>query len=293
MSCTRFALGVGVLVLGASCLGGEEVGGPGALSLDERPAGVTGSFQDDSGVVAFRSERVREDLVEIEIELPGMLLWFLVDQGGGVVEVDGYGAERGEDRQMSPADRMLLRGLSRALDELGPGVRPEIALLRDLASHWSQFPSGMEMQQAIFLPEERGAASLCGRLNSYVRGTHDGWWEFNWSDRTTLDGVYVSMHGPCRAIEDEDTQGTRWWSGSWQCLEAEPQHSTTIEHAYGDCFGRCGAGCGAGSVFSWGCVDHDVCNRFGHTWTASVPGGHCADEFAVAAAELVSEPHCL
>ena len=329
MSRSRLALGLGVVVLGAGCLGGEETGETGdatdvgdageaggvpeveggspgdrgetgLLLLQESPEGVVGSYHDDAGAgprrVELRSERVGEDLVEIELELApsGLVLWFLIDRASGIMEVDGHGAELGEDREMTAADRRLLLDLSRALDELGPDVRIELSLLRDLASHWSEFPNGMEMQLAIVPSRLRGAASLCGRLSSYVRGTHDGWWEWNGSDRTTLDGVYLSLHGPCRSGDDEDSQTTRWWVGSsWQCPASEPDHSTSIEYAYGSCFGRCGAGCGAGSVFSWSCLDHDVCNRFGHSWSASLPGGHCADEFVAAAAELVSEPHCL
>jgi hypothetical protein len=298
MSPGRLAVSIGAIALAAGCVEGEEPAGHGALQIAESAAGVRGSYEDDSaaalGRVEFRAERAGPDVLEIEVELDGgLLLLFVIDHLGGVVEIDGYDALDGRDRELTLADRALLRAFTGALDVLGRHVRPELATLRDLTSLWSEFPAGMEMQLGLLLPAERGSASTCSRLNSYVRGTHDGWFEYRWSDRTTLDAVYLSTHAACRSLADEDTQGTWWWiDGAWRCPTSEPNHSTSIEHAYGACFGRCGVGCGRGSVYTWGCLDHDVCNRFGHSWAASVPGGHCSDEFSVAAAELLTEPSC-
>jgi hypothetical protein len=292
---------LGVLALGPACAEpGEEATPPpgGGLVLEDTAAGrVAGSWTDEAdpapGRVSFDSRALDDGVIDIEIVVDGIALTFLVDRARGVMQVDGYQLDTGEDAALSDRDRARLRATARALDQLGRDVPDALALTRDLASHWSEFPAGGEMQQPIVLPEPDSGASACAYLGSFVRGTHDGWWESSWTDRTTLNGAYLSMHGPCRSMTSEDSQTTWWWTDSWHCFTSEPDHSTSIEYAYGDCLGRCGSGCGSSTVFSWGCLDHDVCNRFGHSWSASLPGGSCADEFTVAAAELVSEPECL
>jgi hypothetical protein len=285
---------VAALFLTGACANGsgEEAAGVG---LEEDADGAAGALEDDAGRIAFRSRAVGDGLLEVELEIDpgGIVLSFLVDRARGVVEVDGYVGDTGEDAELGPDERQLLRQLAREIDLLGPDIGPELAAVRDLASHWSEFPTGKDMQFDVVLPVAESSASACAYLYHYVRGTHDGWWESNWSDRTTLDGAYLSMHGPCRGVASEDTQTTWWKTDGWYCPSSEPSHSTSIEYAYGDCLGRCGSGCGSGTVFSWGCLDHDVCNRFGHSWAASLPGGYCADEFTVAASQLLSEPECL
>lgn len=290
------ALAVGTMAVG--CGGGEPGPGSatGALTIEATDDGVRGSFVDDSerdlGRVDFTSRYVDRGVLEIVLEFHGMMITQLLDLESGVMELDGFAADNAEDTQMMVDDHALLLALSHAIDGLGADIDEPAAQVRDFASWYSEFPSGMDMQWLSLLPETRGASSLCWAINTYQGGTHDGWLESNWSDKTTIDGVWISRDGSCNAYTSDDNQGTWWYSGSWSCLGSEPNHSTSMENAYGDCFARCGSGCGGGNDFTYSCLDHDVCNRFGHSWAASLPGGHCADEFASAGAEMVSEPDC-
>ena len=90
------------------------------------------------------------------------------------------------------------------------------------------------------------------------------------------------MHaaGPC-------PDGTNFWEPGWRCFE--PDHPSTIEYAFGNCFGRCGAGCGANTKFTWDCLDHDECVRLGH----STLGLSCQDEFLSTMDDWVLAPDCL
>lgn len=219
MLASRLASMLGVVALVAGCAtDAEEEAAPTGLAIDEDAHGVRGSFQDDVlGAVAFRVEAIRSQVQEIEVELRPAdgtgerLLWFRIDRDRGVVEVDALAPDRDGEDALAPVHRALLLALSRALDGLGRHVRPELDTLRDLTSLWSEFPAGMEPRFAIGLRAGHGSASTCGYLGSYVRGTHDGWFEYRGSDRTTLNGVYLSTHAACRSLADEDTQGTRWW----------------------------------------------------------------------------------
>lgn len=286
----------------------------GSLTLEESAGRATGSFTDtsaaDLGRVDFTSHFVDTNQLEVELRFHGMVVSELVDFTRGVVEFDGYAAD-GSETQMLEDDHQLLLEFAHALDRLGDHVSDPVARARDFASQWSEFPMSMGMQFQSQMPVVRGAASLCGYVNSYVRGTHDCWatngdcpdghWYLayadkgcvNGNDASTIDYTYMSMHAGCSGGTGVDDQTTWFWNGNaWTCPGSEPDHDMNIEYAYGDCFGRCGSGCGSGHVFSVNCLNHDVCNRFGHSWASSIPGGGCADEFADAAIEEVAEPNC-
>jgi hypothetical protein len=126
--------------------------------------------------------------------------------------------------------------------------------------------------------------SLCPYLNYYVQVTHDDFWYYRGDDRTTFFALIKnSATGPCA----DGTYFGTGPSGPWTCYE--PDHSASIEYAYGDCFGRCGAGCGSdGSVYSLDCADHDSCVRFGHS-TAS---GWCNDEFLSCSDDYLYGANC-
>ena len=123
--------------------------------------------------------------------------------------------------------------------------------------------------------------SICHLYGYYVATTHDDWNYDRWDDRSTYYAL-VSMHpgGPC----SDDTYFCQ--NGAWRCFE--PDHSSTIELAYGQCFGRCGAGCGSNTQFTYDCLDHDGCVRFGHA-TASL---WCNDEFSSTIDDAAFAPNC-
>jgi hypothetical protein len=90
--------------------------------------------------------------------------------------------------------------------------------------------------------------SLCPHVNSYVYVTHDDFW-YNRDDPRTSYYAYISMTpaGPC-------SDGTYFWKNNqWQCYE--PDHDSTVDYAYGNCFGRCGASCGSSTQFTRDCAD--------------------------------------
>lgn len=88
----------------------------------------------------------------------------------------------------------------------------------------------------------------------------------------------------------------------WSCKE--PSFDTKMEWAYGGCFGKCGGGCDTsndpvtgGTQFTWGCLDHDLCVRFGNRLGDNVLSTdpldrNCDDEFLIAAADKLLAPNC-
>jgi hypothetical protein len=280
------------IILLAACAETEappEAGQPG-LVLESSERGVSGSFENELGRIDFASTFVADQVLEIEFRFNDMIVTADIDYVAGIVEADGY-ASNGEATQMLDDDRALLTAFEASLE--APDASEPLVRLRSMAGILGEFPTEMDLKYQRILNTDRGAYSTCGYLNQYIGGTHDGWGESNWADNTTIDGAYNGPAGACNVgNSDSNIQTTWFWNGSaWTC-PVEPSHSTSIEYAYGDCFGRCGGGCGSGHVYSYSCLDHDVCNRFGHSWSASVPPGHCSDEFANAGAESLSEPNC-
>jgi hypothetical protein len=126
--------------------------------------------------------------------------------------------------------------------------------------------------------------TICEQLYTYVEATHDDWDYDRWDDHTTYF-AFVGPYGPC-----DQADGTNFWkNGAWQCYE--PDHDVNIEYAYGDCFGRCGAGCGnnGGGTYTYDCLDHDSCVRFGH----SLASFWCNDEFATTLDDALFAPNCI
>lgn len=248
------------------------------LHLDGDAAQVSGTFSEREHELRFWTE-VSGTNFDIRVELNGMTL--TVHHAEGTLRYDGYASESGATTQMTDNDRSALLALSNALDELGPEVSAPVARLRSFASVWSEFPSTMELAGTTNT-SFRAYASICEYVNNWVDATHDDGDYERWDDRTTFY-AWVSMHeeGPC-----ED--GTWFWKdGAWSCYE--PDHDPAVEYAYGACFGRCGASCGSSSQFTYDCLDHDACVRFGHT----IAGLWCDDEFATTTDDWVDAPNCL
>jgi hypothetical protein len=216
---------------------------------------------------------------DMEFELRGMVVTITSDRDLGVIEIDAFAAADGGDTQILAADRALFNELAGTLD-LGRDTSVAAEMVRSMAAVIGELPNSTPMPYLVVGDNEK-SASLCGALNTYRANKHDGWSESYGADNTTIDNGYVSTHGPCRVGDsDEGNAQCTWWSdgGAWNCLGTEPNHSTTIEWAYGDCLGRCGKGCTTTNKYTVDCWEHDGCNRFGHSWSASLPGGHCADE---------------
>lgn len=269
----------GLLVL-AGCADEGSTGSVGSLTMDEAPDGVSGLYEAADGDLQFTSQFVEEHVLDIVIEMNGMMVTALLDFESGVIEYDGYGVDTGDDTQMLDEDRALLLAFSHALDELGTEVPEHTAKLRDFASIWSEFPTSLEMQRVAIA--DMGRSVVCLATNQYHRATHDDWDYDRWDDASTLDNVYVSSHGDlCNGAFD----GSAFYSNAggydaWWCYE--PDHKSNVEYGYGNCFGRCGGGCGGGDTFSRDCLDHDECVRTGH----GVASSWCSDELASVADDL-------
>lgn len=272
------------LVLVAGC-GPEDSGD---IELDEIARGlviespaegvIAGSFADDEHALRFRSA-VSESGFDLEVEFNAMTVSARLDDEGNV-HYDGYASATGESTQMTDDDRAALLALNQALEQLGGEVEPAIGRLRSFASQWSEFPSSVELSGSVYLGF-RSYSSLCSVKNTYRTVTHDDW-SYNAGADPTTYFAWISMDpaGPC-------PDGTWFWTGTaWSC--AEPDHSTTIEYAYGNCFGRCGGGCGSESQLTVDCADHDSCVRFGHD-LASL---WCDDEFTATIDDWASAQNC-
>lgn len=282
MNTRMLATVVAVAMVGCSGAG-EPGSSTGALDIRDTETGIAGSYEssEDLGRVDFTSEFVDTNVLDIGLELHGLSITALVDYDSGVIEYDGFTTSTGAATQIMDDDRALIAELARALDALGTDVPEVTQHLRSFASTWSEFPTTLDPQFQVLMDEERGWTSLCGRLNTYYRAGHDcstgGWW----ADNTTVDGAYLSMHGAGSCSD-----GTFFAGSSWSCYE--PNHSTSVENAYGNCFGRCGAGCGGSTQFTVDCHNHDECVRFGHD-TAS---WWCDDQFTSASDDWSFAPNC-
>lgn len=249
------------------------------LILDIDGAELDGSYADDEHALRFHAVTGGPGF-SVRVELNGMTISAQMD-GDGILEHDGWTSETGEATQMTDADRAALAKLAAVLGELGPEVEAPVARVRGFADMWSEYPSTLDLHGKVDAGF-RSYTSICSLLDSYQLTTHDDGSYDNWDDETTYY-AYVSMHpaGPC-------SDGTWFWTGStWTCFE--PDHSTSIEYAYGACFGRCGGGCGSSTQFTWDCHDHDGCVRFGH----SLASLYCDDEFTSTIDDWASAPDCL
>ncbi|MDQ3035465.1 MAG: hypothetical protein M3Y87_23875 [Myxococcota bacterium] len=292
---TWFAMMMAALAMVGCAGSGTGTGTSGALTIDESTGEASGSFIDESeadlGRVDFTSRFVDTNVLEIVLELHGLTISSLVDFDSGVIEYDGFATENGEDTQILDEDRALLAAFARALDTLGDVSEP-LSRVRGFANTWSEFSTTLDPQGIALSDEDRGYSSMCSRVNTYQRATHDCWSGAgdcsNWwgcsrgDDNATTDYGYVSMHasGSCN-------DGTYFWNGNyWQCFE--PDHSGSIEYAYGNCLGRCGGSCGSSTQFTWDCFDHDQCVRTGH----DVASAWCDDEFVTTVDDWSFAPNC-
>jgi len=278
MRCSRL---LALLAMGmAACVGGTDVTED--LSLVDDGDRVHGALERDDGAISFEAVELAPETFELVYEANGLTFTYLVDRGAGVVEMDGFTTATGEDTQFTSPDNQAMHDLAIALDGLGADVSELVGLLRRVASGMAEFPASQELRQQVFAEADRDYTSICWAENSYQSASHDcdvGDW---WTDNTTLDYAYVSFHaaGPCN-------DGTYFWNGSsWQCYE--PNHSTSIEYAYGNCLGRCGAGCGSDTQLTWDCLDHDECVRTGH----DLASWWCGDQFISTSDDWASAPDC-
>jgi len=285
-----------VVVFGfVGCAGGTEDGvieTSGGLLIEQQGEVVSGHWTHEGSEVEFHAEMLTESILDLEINFDGMTVTYLANFAEATAEFDGFTTATGEDTQMVDDDRALLLALSHELDQLGADVSLPVEKLRAFANTWSEFPSTMDLQgHPAVEPDYRhredkwyepwNGHQICDHLNSYMVATHDDNNYNRGADASTING-YVSWHG---AFSCND--GTNFHTGGqWVCFE--PDHDTSIEYAYGNCFGRCGGGCSSSGTFTLQCLDHDECVRTGHS-TAS---WWCDDEFVGTTDDFAFAPNC-
>lgn len=260
--------------------GGGDAAIPRGLVLDATSESrVAGSFADDEHALRFHAD-VQGDDFALAVELNGMTI--RVDKVGEDVEYAAFASDNGTATQLNDDDRAALLALAHELDALGE-VEPPLARVRSFASQWSEFPSTLESSGRVYLGF-RAYSSLCAAKNTYYTVTHDCWSYNDGADASTYS-AYIGMQAPAAGCAEE----TYFWVGSsWACLGSEPNHSSSIEYAFGACFGRCGGGCGSDSQLTVDCANHDSCVRFGHD-LASL---WCDDEFSSTIDDWASAPNC-
>jgi hypothetical protein len=284
----------------------EEAATDQALAINETETGVAGSFGD----MTFTSEMATDKVLEITIKVNGMMITALVDYTSGVLETDGYAADTGENTQMTEEDRVSLTALEHALAKLGDdeGLPFTLQKLRGFVATWSEHPTTVDMQTMRVSAENRSWTSLCYAKNTYYPASHDCDAAGFWTDKTTLDNVYMSSTGDLGGPD-----GVAWYfpsGGGFQCCSTawygacstytcnvpsagwysgiEVAHDTRVEHSYGNCFGACGGGCPGTYQYTVDCVNHDQCVRNGHV----VASGYCDDQYASASDDWMSAPDC-
>lgn len=249
------------------------------LVIHEDGGVVNGTFVDDEHELRFSGE-VAGGGFDLHIQVNGMTIAAWQDSDGRL-GYDGYANGTSAATQMTHDDRAALTALAEALDTLGPEAGPATARVRTFASTWSEFPSSLDLHGIVDI-SFRSTTSICDKLNTYIKTTHDDSKYKAGDDRTSF-AAYMSMHaaGPC-------PDGTWFWSGGkWVCYE--PNHSPDVEYAYGNCFGRCGNRCGTSTQFTTDCANYDNCQRFGHT----VDDVECENEFIAMIDDSFNAPNCL
>lgn len=266
------------------------------LVIDETDTLTEGSLYVAGTRVAFRSENVEPRVYDITVRFNALTISALVDSARGVSEFDGYATDSGAETVMTEADRAVLLAFTRGLDELGLEVAAPTDMLRRFTSVWAEFPDTLELRRQTIAETTREYWSLCAYVNNYFSAHHDcstcDWGQdactlgtvtvgSTWTYYTGV-GSWLGMDAACPYAD-----GTNFWSGSsWSCYE--PNHATTPEYAYGNCFGRCGASCGSSKQFTEDCNNHDQCVRTGHD-TASM---YCNDQFISTTDDWSEAPNC-
>lgn len=260
-----------------------------ALRIEQSDTLAVGVYDDGSIAVQFRAEQVADSL-DIELVFNEMVVTATVDFTTGVIEHDGFALADGSETQITDEDRAVIFALNRAIESLGTEVTEPVGQLRRFTSTWAEFPSTMDPKGRSLVQTDRSYYSYCPWYGNYMNASHDCW-DYDWcEDASTLGtcgyygvGALLSMHGEGPCADD-----TWFWTGTaWSCYE--PNHSTTVEYAYGACFGRCGASCGSDTQFTEDCTDHDQCVRFGHDMASL----WCDDHFADTIDDWASAPDCL
>lgn len=286
-----------VFVIVAVCCGCDSSGNPTGISNGPKPnvieerSGmlviedsstdkVAGTFTSEPDVVRFVVRSDNSQLLDIQIELNGMVLTAMLSLLDGTSELDCFTSGTGAETQMHAEDRSLLLGLERELERQTPSEEdPRIATLIRFVSIWAQASDTFPLQRTIVPEPQKSYDSLCGVC---------GQWAWAWHDCDRC-GIW---DGPCNSqvIVGDRTPSTEYFvNGAWT---AQPQDHLPNAFERGDCYGHCGEGCPAGGTYqqilTQDCLNHDQCVRNGH----NIASLYCDDEFAGTLDDAHDAPRC-
>jgi hypothetical protein len=274
MNRLTIAMGVGLVLSGCAMEATDEAG---VLEVDATEASIQGTYSQGDATLRFRSIELEPQVFDIVVEVNGMTLAAIVDQGRRVAEVDGFAANGG-DTQMRDADRAILGGFVAAVGtHLDVEAHGAATMLHRVASNWSQTPDSAPLQRTVAGSEDRAYVSLCGYYKQWVVATHDCQVCNNFDPKCTSTAMVGYRW---------DLKTHYYINGSW--TTTVPDHVANLYEA-GDCFGNCGPGCPSGDqTLTLDCHDHDHCVRNGH-FIASM---YCNDEFIRASDDEFFAPRC-
>ncbi len=258
---------------------------PDTFELDVGVLQTRGQLELDGQTYEFGLEQIGENSFDVFLQLHGLRLTLLLDRSLGVMEFDGYTADDASNTLVTPEDREAIETLVHAFDSLGEEVEVHVDVLRQVIGHWAEYNEAMPLLRQHLYEESRAVQGLCGSCRSYVKFSfdcnHGGWW----TDRTTAYG-YVRHFSAYSCAS-----GTKWkktGSGGSYCRSSDPDHFSTFEYGYGNCFARCGGGCGSSRRYTKDCGHHDLCVRSNH----AISSAYCNDQLASASDDAVSSVNC-
>ncbi len=266
------AASVGLLLMACGVANQES---PGTLAVKSDAGRIAGTYRSGDDQVKFSSTETEPGVFDVVLDFHGMTLSALIDRNHQVAEADGFAASGGET-QLVDADREVLSGLVKALDEQVDTEAEAAAMLSRLVSNWSQQPETVPLQRQVATSENRGWTSLCSSKGLYITATHD---DNNYGKNNARSTSYG--HVGLRSSSTEYYVG-----GSW--IKTGQDHVALL-YERGNCYGNCGASCPSGNqTLTVDCHNHDQCVRNGHA-LASL---YCDDEFTSASDDEFFAPRC-
>ncbi len=258
---------------------------PDTFELEVGELQTSGALELEGETYDFGLSQIDEDSFDVFLQLHGLRLTLLLDRPLGVMEFDGYAADDASNTLVTPEDREAIETLVHAFDSLGEEVHTHVDILRSVIGIWAEYNEAMPLLRQHLYEESRGVTGLCGSCKSYVKFSfdcnHAGWW----ADKTTAYG-FVAHYSAYSCAS-----GTKWKTssgGSANCLSNDPDHFSSHEYGFGNCFARCGGGCGSARRYTMDCGHHDLCVRSNH----AISSAYCNDQLASASDDAVSSVNC-
>ena len=242
-----------------------------ALAIQRTPDEVSGALVDDSVEIRFSSVDRGDGVMDVRVELNGMILSAHYDAAGEVL--DGVSAGDGAPTVLTDVDRAAVRRLLAGLEaELYPPIdhvtsKEEYDALRALTPaeerlfrvvdvQWSQWPTTVPLRLEIKGDAARAWTS----------------WRRYASTNTTVTGCH-----DCNKCS---------WTGD--CCDTGKKLG---EYFDGSNYGNCGTS-SSGSQFTKDCTNHDQCVRTAKHGGHAMASMYCNDQFSSCVDDEASAPSC-